>query len=162
MKQRFFFNGINVPGNEFAVNQTFQNAGLIFPDIAYTAVPFFDDTAMIAKIASDISVFKGFVKISFHISHFSLHFVLANPATAPEGVSASQGSSRGRVLKRGTSVTDMPAYAPKGHRWSSSEDSILREIVPFAREKWQRVRHDTGTSPEIIRIICFNSHKLKK
>jgi hypothetical protein len=34
VKKRFFFDRINVSGNEFTINQSFQGAGLVFTHVA--------------------------------------------------------------------------------------------------------------------------------
>jgi hypothetical protein len=66
MKQGFFFDGINVPGNEFAVNQCLQDTARIFTNAANSPTTVFDHTAMTAKVALDLVVLKGFIKVGFH------------------------------------------------------------------------------------------------
>jgi hypothetical protein len=56
MKERFFFDGINVPGDDLAVHQGFQHSGLIFPDTANTASTFFYHTAVTAQIAFNFMI----------------------------------------------------------------------------------------------------------
>jgi hypothetical protein len=67
MKQRFFFNGINVPGYELTVDQGLQNAGLVFAHTAYPAATVFDYTAMAAKVAFNLVFLKPFIKVGFHV-----------------------------------------------------------------------------------------------
>ena len=65
MKQWFFFNGINVPGNEFAVNQGLQDTARIFTNAANSTTTVFDHTTMAAKGAFHLVVLKGFIKVGF-------------------------------------------------------------------------------------------------
>jgi hypothetical protein len=67
MKQRFFFNGINVPGYEPTVYQGFKNAGLVCAHIAYPSAAVFDCTTMAAKVAPYIISLKSFIKVCFHV-----------------------------------------------------------------------------------------------
>jgi hypothetical protein len=53
VKQGLFFNGINMSGNDFAVNQIFQKSGSVLPNIADTACAVSDETSVAANIASD-------------------------------------------------------------------------------------------------------------
>jgi hypothetical protein len=61
MKQGFFFDGINVPGDELAIDQGIENTTLIFSYAANAPSAAFNHTTMTAKIAFDIVVFKGFI-----------------------------------------------------------------------------------------------------
>jgi hypothetical protein len=56
MKQRLFFNGIDVPGNDLSVNQCFQNTCPVFPNTAYAPTTALYITAMVAKIAFDLVI----------------------------------------------------------------------------------------------------------
>jgi hypothetical protein len=66
MKQRFFFDGINVPGNQFTINQCLQVSGRIFANAAYAAATVFDHTTMTAKMAFDLVFLQRIVEVSFH------------------------------------------------------------------------------------------------
>jgi hypothetical protein len=66
MKQGLFFDGINVPGNKFTVNQRLQDTARIFPHAANSPTAVFDHTAMTAKIAFHLVVLKGIIKVGFH------------------------------------------------------------------------------------------------
>jgi hypothetical protein len=65
MKQRLFFNGINVPGYELTVDQGLQNASLVFTHIAYPSAAVFDYTTMAAKAAPYLVFLKPFIKVCF-------------------------------------------------------------------------------------------------
>jgi hypothetical protein len=56
MEQRLFFNGIDVSGNHFSVNQGFQNTSTVFPNTAYPTTTVLYITAMVAKIAFDLVI----------------------------------------------------------------------------------------------------------
>jgi hypothetical protein len=66
MKERFFFDGVDMPGYELAVHKCLQYTGSIFTDIAYASLSLFDDTALVAEVALDAFVLEGFKKISIH------------------------------------------------------------------------------------------------
>jgi hypothetical protein len=66
MIQRFFFDGIDVTGNDPAVYPGFQSAPAVLPNTAYAPEPVFYDTTVIAEIASDFGVLQGFIEIRFH------------------------------------------------------------------------------------------------
>jgi len=54
--QACFFNGIDVSGNHFSVNQGFQNTSTVFPNTAYPTTTVLYITAMVAKIAFDLVI----------------------------------------------------------------------------------------------------------
>ena len=66
MKQRLFFNGINVPGNQFAVYQGFQGTLAVFTHRANTPATIFNNAAVAAKVAFDLVVLLRLPKIGFH------------------------------------------------------------------------------------------------
>jgi hypothetical protein len=66
VKQRFFFDGIHVPGNQFSINQRLQQAGFIFAHTAQAPSAVFYDTAMAAQIAFDFAPVKRLIQIGFH------------------------------------------------------------------------------------------------
>jgi hypothetical protein len=48
MKQGFFFDRINMTGDNFAIDQSKQHAGLVFSNAAYSPTAFFYDAPMAA------------------------------------------------------------------------------------------------------------------
>ena len=66
MKQGFFFDGINMPGNQITVNQGFEDTIPVFAHRAYSAAAVFDHTAVAAQIAFDFFVLQRFPETSFH------------------------------------------------------------------------------------------------
>jgi hypothetical protein len=48
MKQGFFFDGINMTGYCFAIDQSKQHAGLVFSNAAFTPTAIFYDAPMAA------------------------------------------------------------------------------------------------------------------
>jgi hypothetical protein len=48
MKQGFFFDGINMTGYCFAIDQSKQHAGLVFSNAAYSPTAIFYDAPMAA------------------------------------------------------------------------------------------------------------------
>jgi hypothetical protein len=56
VKQRLFFDGIHVPGDQFAINQRLQFAGLIFAHTTQAPTAVFYHAAMAAQIAFDLTV----------------------------------------------------------------------------------------------------------
>jgi hypothetical protein len=61
MIQRFFFDGIDVTGNDPAVHPGFQSAPDVLPNAAYAPEPVFYDTPVIAEIASDFVLRQRFI-----------------------------------------------------------------------------------------------------
>jgi hypothetical protein len=57
MKQGFFFDGINMTGDGFAIDQSQQHAGPVFSNAAYSPAAFFYDAPMAAQVAFDLFVF---------------------------------------------------------------------------------------------------------
>ena len=57
MEQGFFFDGIHMTGNGFAIDQSQQRAGSVLSNGADPPTAFFDDTSMAAQIAFDLFVF---------------------------------------------------------------------------------------------------------
>ena len=101
---------------------------LVFTDIAQAAPARLDDAAVAAKIAFYFMIIQSFIKISFHKQ-------VSYPAIAPVEGLAWQEIAKGLVLKRGTSVTTMPAKAPNGHRWVRLDRSIREASSPEPRGK---------------------------
>jgi hypothetical protein len=66
MKQGFFFNGINVPGNEITVNKGYEDTAAVFTHRAYSAAAVLDHTAMTAKVAFDLFIIQRLPKTSLH------------------------------------------------------------------------------------------------
>ena len=66
MIQRFFFDGIDVTGNNPTVHSGFQSAPSVLSNTAYAPEPVFYDTAVIAEIAFDCRVLKRLIKIRVH------------------------------------------------------------------------------------------------
>jgi hypothetical protein len=68
MEQGFFFNRIDVLGDELTIDQGIQNAAVVFAHIAYPSAAVSDDTTMAAKIAPYLVIFQPFIKVCFHHS----------------------------------------------------------------------------------------------
>jgi hypothetical protein len=67
MKQGFFFDRINMAGDNFAINQRMQHAGPVFANAAFPPAACFYDAAMAAQVAFDLLVFQRFIQVRFHI-----------------------------------------------------------------------------------------------
>jgi hypothetical protein len=72
MKQGFFFDGIDMAGNDFAINQGEQFAGLILTHAAKPPAAFFYDTAMAAQAAFYFVIFQRGIQVGFHLLTSSL------------------------------------------------------------------------------------------
>ena len=88
MKQMLFFNGIDVPGHEFTVDQSLQDTGLVFANAAYPPATLWDYTTMAAKVALYLVFLKLFIKGCFHDSSIVIRFSVKNPVAALEVVFA--------------------------------------------------------------------------
>ena len=56
MKQGLFFDGINVPGNQIAVDQGFKNTVPVFTHPTYPPPAVLDHTAMTAQVALNLFI----------------------------------------------------------------------------------------------------------
>ena len=62
MKKRLLFDGIDILGNQFAVNQAVKFAILVLPHPAKPPLPILDMAVMVAKSAKDLLLFFLVVK----------------------------------------------------------------------------------------------------
>jgi hypothetical protein len=66
MRQRFFFDGINVNGVGIPVSQRIQTAAFILADKTKSCLPFTDLAITGAKIAQHFAIVELVVKLGFH------------------------------------------------------------------------------------------------
>jgi hypothetical protein len=77
MKQGFFFNRIDVLGDEITIDQGIQNTGVVFTHIANPSAAVFDDTTMAAQVAPYLFFLQPFIEVRFHVSYRQINgFVL--------------------------------------------------------------------------------------
>ena len=62
MIQRFFFNGVNMTGNDLVIHQGFKAAALVFPDTANPPATFFNKTPVAAQMTLNRLVFLWLIQ----------------------------------------------------------------------------------------------------
>jgi hypothetical protein len=72
MKQGFFLDRIDMPGNDLVVNKRVQPAGLILTHAAQPPAAFSYDTPMAAQVAFYFVIFQRFIQVGFHLLISSL------------------------------------------------------------------------------------------
>jgi hypothetical protein len=61
MEKGLFFDGIHIPGDQFAIDQTGQNALSVFPDPADPPSDALNEAAMAAQVALDLERVQAIV-----------------------------------------------------------------------------------------------------
>jgi len=73
----FFFDGIDICGNEFSVGVGVENALFILPDVTDAELPIGDRAAVVAQETKDLPVFQFLIEKAFFQDHLSyLRFLL--------------------------------------------------------------------------------------
>jgi hypothetical protein len=61
VKQRFFFNGVAVPGNDFSIHQAQKGSGTVFPYTAQAPVAIINHAEMMAELALHLVVAQLYI-----------------------------------------------------------------------------------------------------